>query len=271
MTDDGTVCLIAGRGDLPNRVISALRAQGKKFRSIALKNNTEGHEFTADRVIALDKWGQFREAVAEWQIEAIVFAGKIDRPPIWKLRPDATLLRYMPRLELSKVGDDALMQRLLTIFAEDFNLKILSVTQILEQAKRPSGALGRYQPDTVALDDIRRGEKVLQYVSTADFGQAVAVEGGVLLGVEAIEGTDALIQRVQPYKQKGGAGVIVKIPKTQQDKRIDLPTIGRDTIQNLHQNGFAGIAISAEDTIIVDEKAVIAWADQLGVFIYVLE
>ena len=268
MADFGSVCLIAGRGGLPNQVVSVLQARGCNFKIIAIKGNTEGHDFIADRSIALDKWGAFHDAITEWQTESVVFAGKVDRPAVWNLRPDATLLRYLPRLGLGKLGDDAVMQRLLAIFAEEFNLNILSIQEILNQDTRPFGALGRYQPDAVCFDDIQRGVEILRLMSAADFGQSIAIAGGVVLGVEAIEGTDELIRRVEPYKQSSNTGVIVKMPKIQQDNRIDPPTIGVDTIQNLHQTGFAGIAISANDTIIVDEKAVIALADQLGVFIF---
>ncbi len=271
MTDLGCVCLIAGRGALPNTVVATLKAQRRDFKTIVIQGNEEGHDFRADRSIAIDKWGQFQEAITEWGIDSIVFAGKIDRPALWKLRPDATLLHYLPRLRLGALGDDAVMQQLLAIFAEDFNLTILSVQEILAQQKRRSGALGQHQPDVATLADITRGVQALSIISAADFGQAVAVSGGVVLGVEAIEGTDNLIRRTREYKPEETCGVIVKMPKIQQDNRIDAPTIGTETIHALHRNTFAGIAISAEDTIIVDEEAVIALADQLGIFIYVTE
>ena len=265
------ICLIAGRGGLPNTVLAALEKQNRDFKTIAIKGNQEGHDFQADRTIGLDKWGQFRESFDEWNINAIVFAGKVDRPNLHKLRPDFTLVRYLPKLGLSSLGDDGVMQRLLAIFAEDFNLKILSIQEILAQEKRPIGALGHHEPDHAALSDIRRGIEILQITSAADFGQAVAVAGGVVLGLEAIEGTDNLIERTGQYRIEAQGGVIVKLPKTQQDHRIDAPTIGLETIHALENSKFSGIAISAKDTIIVDEKAVIDLANQFGLFIYVTE
>lgn len=265
------ICLIAGRGGLPNKVLAALKKQNRDFKTIAIKGNQEGHTFQADRILGLDKWGQFREAFEEWNINAVVFAGKVDRPDLHKLRPDFTLVRYLPKLGLSSLGDDGVMQRLLAIFSQDFNLKILSIQKILAQEKRPLGALGCHEPKDAALKDIERGIEILQITSAADFGQAVAVAGGVVLGVEAIEGTDNLIKRTGQYKIEGQSGVIVKLPKTQQDNRIDAPTIGLETIHALHSRKFSGIAISAKDTIIVDEKTVIDLADQFGLFIYVTE
>ncbi|NQY81884.1 MAG: UDP-2,3-diacylglucosamine diphosphatase LpxI [Alphaproteobacteria bacterium] len=261
------ICLIAGRGGLPLEIIAALKRQGAAFRVIALYGWGETQNFPVDAVLPIDKWGQFQRYFKDWQIRSVVFAGKIDRPNILTLRPDMLLLRYLPKLGLGKLGDDAVMQRMLEIFQQDFGVDILSPQNILNQCGRSCSSLGQYVPKEAENDDIHRGLLALKAMSQADFGQAIAVEGGVILGVEAIEGTDALIVRTKQFKQRDRAGVIVKMPKFQQDNRIDLPTIGTATIQAIHQAGYAGLAISAEDMVIVDEPAVVALADCLGLFL----
>jgi DUF1009 family protein len=93
------------------------------------------------------------------------------------------------------------------------------------------------------------------------------VQQGVVLGVEAIEGTDALIQRASELKRRGGGGVLVKCSKPQQDPRFDLPTLGPDTIKALAVAGFAGVAMEARKGLFIDREATIRLADEAGLFV----
>ena len=104
-----------------------------------------------------------------------------------------------------------------------------------------------------------------------DVGQSVVVQQGLVLGVEGIEGTDKLIERCGTYQRKGTGGVLVKLRKPQQDMRIDLPTIGTKTIENMHNAGLRGVAVHAGNALIVNEKEVIDLADKYKMFIVGIE
>jgi DUF1009 family protein len=112
---------------------------------------------------------------------------------------------------------------------------------------------------------------VARTLGVLDIGQAVVVQQGLVLGVEAIEGTDALIQRVGPLRRDGPGGVLVKVAKPQQDRRIDLPTIGPATIAQAAAAGLRGIAIEAGGAIILDKAATAAAADEAGLFLLGLD
>lgn len=263
------VCVIAGRGNVPVRICEALSAAGVLYRVLAVKDHAMDG-LAVDAEFEIDKCTPVLEYFREWSIVSLIFAGKVDRPNILSLRPDKTLLKYLPRLGLAHKGDDGVMQALLQIFQEDLGLQILSPQQILFQGVRAEGFLGTCQAKEQDEADIVRGVEALRSLSGADFGQTIAVAGGVVLAIEAIEGTDEMITRAGEYRRIERGGVIVKMPKVQQDNRIDAPTLGTETIHKIHQAGFGGIAISAENTLIIDQDDVIALADKLGVFIRVV-
>jgi len=131
----------------------------------------------------------------------------------------------------------------------------------------PEGVLGNIKPDDQAQLDITRGQQVLLCLSQADVGQSVIVQLGVVLGVEAIEGTDALINRTASLKREGPGGVLVKIAKAQQDNRFDLPTIGLDTVKACQAAGLRGIAVEAGRSLCLERDAVIAAANAAGIFV----
>jgi DUF1009 family protein len=141
----------------------------------------------------------------------------------------------------------------------------------LKNGTTAAGLLGRHVPDAQAKADIAHGIAVAKALGTLDIGQAVIVQQGLVLGVEAIEGTDALILRAGPLRLDGLGGVLVKIAKPQQDRRIDLPTIGPATIALANAAGLRGIAIQAGATLVLDRAELVRTADEAGVFVIAMD
>ena len=131
----------------------------------------------------------------------------------------------------------------------------------------PSGTLGALSPDDEAQADIAVACRVARAVGALDIGQAVIVQQGMVLGVEAIEGTDALLKRCRDLRREGPGGVLVKLKKPDQEARVDLPTIGPATVEGARAAGLKGIAIEAGGALVIDLPAVIAAADEAGLFI----
>ena len=129
----------------------------------------------------------------------------------------------------------------------------------------------RVKPSKEDEIDIRRGAEVAFALGRLDVGQSVVVQQGLVLGVEGIEGTDELIKRCSGYKRKGSGGVLVKLRKSEQDMRIDLPTIGLRTVENAKACGLNGIAVHAGNALVVDEAEVVKAADKAGLFIVGIE
>ena len=117
-----------------------------------------------------------------------------------------------------------------------------------------------------ALVDIKRGFEVAKGIGGLDIGQSVIVQQGMVIGVEAIEGTDALIKRCKDLQRKGKKGVLVKVKKPAQEERIDLPTVGIETVKNAFASGLRGIAIEAGATLVVDTPNVIKELDKNKMF-----
>jgi DUF1009 family protein len=146
-------------------------------------------------------------------------------------------------------------------------MRVVGIHEVMPDLLVKEGLLTKHKPDKQALADIKRGAEVAFELGCLDVGQSVIVQQGLVLGVEGIEGTDELIKRCGTYQRKGDGGVLVKLRKPQQDMRIDLPTIGTRTIENLHAAGMRGIAVHAGNALIVNEPEVIALANKYGMFI----
>src|SRR3546814_8669724 len=141
---------------------------------------------------------------------------------------------------------------------------LLAPQDLLEGLAMRPGVLGRHAPDPRVQDDIRRGVAVLRALGPADVGQAVVVQQGIVLALEAVEGTDAMLARAGGLRREGPGGALVKIAKRGQEARIDAPVIGIDTVRNAAAGGLCGIAAGAAATLVVDRDEVAAAADEAG-------
>src|SRR5919107_1904061 len=134
-------------------------------------------------------------------------------------------------------------------------------------ADLPEGPLGRVLPDALASADIRRGMQIARAIGALDIGQATVVQQGLVLGVEAIEGTDALLRRVAGLRRDGPGGVLVKAEKPGQEKRADRPTIGPQTVTLAAESGLRGVAAQAGATIVLDRAETVRRADEAHLFV----
>ena len=164
------------------------------------------------------------------------------------------------------MGDDALLKGIKELLAKE-NIEVLSPQSILKSLLTPAGILTENKPNKRDMEDIARGVFVLNTLSKADIGQAVIVQDGVVLGIEAIEGTKQLITRCKTLKLAKFGGVLVKMAKHGQDMSIDLPTIGDQTIIECVNSGLCGIALSAKTSQIIDYNKTINIANKYGLFI----
>jgi DUF1009 family protein len=177
------------------------------------------------------------------------------------------MLRMLARVGVAAwQGDDGLLKAVVRILEED-GFEVVPSQAIVQDALPPPGLLGSHAPGPEARRDIARGIAVVRALGVVDVGQCAVVQQGLVLGVEAIEGTDALLARCALLRREGPGGVLVKLVKPGQDRRVDLPTIGPVTVANALAAGLAGIAIEADGTIVVDRPATIAAADRGGLFL----
>ena len=192
--------------------------------------------------------------------------GTIRRPSFSDLVPDLRTAAFFAKLGMKSLGDDGILRALVKEIEAE-KMRVVGIHEVLPQLLVKEGILTKQKPDKQALVDISRGIEVGYELGRLDVGQSTIVQQGLVLGVEGIEGTDELIKRCSSYKRKGSAPILVKLRKPQQDMRIDLPTIGLTTIENMHKSGLKGIAIHAGNALIVDEQKVIELANKYQMFI----
>lgn len=260
--------IIAGSGDLPLRLIEAARAAGRDFYVLAIKNQADF--VLADDVphdwVRLGAAGKGLDLLRAAGVREVVFAGGIKRPSLGALMPDARMARFLAKLASKSLGDDGVLRVAVTEFeAEGF--RVIGADDLRSELVMTQGLLGRIAPDDVAWSDIRLGIRMARAIGALDIGQAVVVQQGIVLGVEGAEGTDQLIARCGRLQKEGPAAVLVKAKKPGQERRVDLPTIGPETVAAAAAAGLRGIAVEADQALILDRAAVVAEADRLGLFL----
>jgi len=260
--------VLAGGGGLPACVVAAARAQGREVFVLAFEGQTDPR--TVDGVAhGWVRLGQMAEAFRLLRaagVDEVCMIGPVRRPSLGELRPDWRAAQALARIGVRAFGDDGLLSAVVReIEGEGF--RVVGADDILDTLRARAGAYGRLGPGEADRADIARAVAVLQALGAVDVGQAAIVERGIVLGVEAIEGTDALIARCGPLRREPSGGVLVKIAKPGQERRVDLPTIGVATVAAVAGAGFAGIAIEAGRSLVVDAAAVSAAADRQDIFV----
>ena len=259
--------IVAGKGQLPLLLIEACQQQKRPFFVLALDGYAA--PLPADVPHATIRLGAVGKAFAllkQQKVKQIVMIGAVRRPSLWELRPDFRALKFLLQVGVRALGDDGLLKGIIAqIEAEGY--EVIGADQILTQHLAYKGVYGKVKPSPKAWQDIKKGFSVAKTLGLADVGQAVIVAGGLVLGVEAIEGTDALIQRCQNLRRRGTKGVLVKVKKPQQERRADLPTIGVDTVIQAARCGLQGIAVEEGAAFVVQPQEVVRQADKLGLFV----
>lgn len=260
--------IIAGGGAVPGQLIQAARSQGRDCFVLAIKNSADPAILDGvDHVwLRLGQAGRAFELLHERNVAQVVMAGPVRRPTLAEMRPDWRTARFFARIGLKALGDDGLLSAVIGEF-ESEGFKVVGAHEVLGDLLALLGSWGSVQPDPQAEADIKRAVAVAQGLGQLDVGQSVVVQQGIVLGVEAIEGTDSLLDRVGTLRRAGPGGVLVKLCKPGQDKRVDLPTVGPDTVRRAAAAGLRGIAVEAGAAIVVDLDRMIREADKAGIFI----
>lgn len=265
--------IIAGGGSLPRSLIRHCQTVGRDFFVIAIEGNADPALFN-DEIphlwIRLGQAGTGFKRFRDEKVEEVVMIGTIRRPSFKELIPDMRTTAFFTKIGVKALGDDGILRALIKEIEAE-KMRVVGIHEVMNNILVRPGILGKVKPGKDDYVDIRRGVAAAFELGRLDIGQSVIVQQGLVLGVEAIEGTDELIKRCSAYKRKGNGGVLVKLRKPQQDMRIDLPTIGTRTVENAKASGLNGLAVHAGNTLIVDEAEVIRAADKAGLFIIGIE
>jgi UDP-2,3-diacylglucosamine hydrolase len=262
------LAILAGGGTLPARIAAAVRGQRREVFVVAF----DGHTDPATVAGLPHLWSRFGAAgtiirrLHDEGVDEVVFAGPVKRPSFTELLPDWWTTRFLARVGTRALGDDGLLRAVVRELEEE-GFRVVGLHEVLKDLLTVAGPVGSLVPDAEAERDIARAAQVARALGALDVGQGAVVQQGLVLAVEAIEGTDAMLARCAGLARPGPGGVLVKVKKPNQDRRIDLPTMGVTTIEMAAAAGLRGVALEAGGSLLIDREAVADAADRLGLFV----
>lgn len=274
--DDGhKIGLVAGWGDFPLAVARSLILQGKEVHCCAIRDHADPELekiCTSYRVFGMGRMGGQAQFLRKQGVTRATMAGKIFKTMLFQNRrrliwhfPDLTFLRHFYPIYVSQTKDrrdDTLLTTVVQLYAAH-GIEFKPATDFAPELLVPQGVLTKTKPTASEQKDIAFGWKMAKQMGGLDIGQTVVVKNQAVMAVEAIEGTDACIQRAGGLCQ--GGFTVVKVAKPNQDMRFDVPTIGVSTIESIHAAGGNVLAVEADKTILLNSPATIEAANRLGI------
>jgi hypothetical protein len=266
--------IIAGSGMMPISVATAAAAAGRPVHLIALEDAADDEvENFPHTWVNIGEIGRILKVLKKEQCEDLVIIGGVRRPKMDDLRMDLGTLTNLPALLSALVGGDNSVLSSIVEFFEKKGFCVVGAHDIAPDLLASGGPMGRKRPSNQDNTDIGMAIELINAMGRFDVGQAVVVARGHVLAVEAAEGTDALLERCASVKRwspkwgKEKSGVLIKCAKPGQERRVDLPAIGPETVRRASEARLNGIAIATGDVLIAERAGVIEEADKLGLFV----
>ncbi|HUT48016.1 MAG TPA: UDP-2,3-diacylglucosamine diphosphatase LpxI [Alphaproteobacteria bacterium] len=265
--------IIAGGGPFPGYVIGQCAARGIPHFVLALKGFADPDllKNAPQGWARLGAGGRALRLLRQAGVRELTMIGSVWRPNLLQFWPDPVILGAMVRIGWRALfgGDDALIKAVIGVI-EAKGFHVVPIEAVLPELLATEGSYGRIAPDAAAERDIAHGFEIAREVGRADVGQGAVVEQGVVLAREDASGTDAMLARLagqDKHERKGPGGVLVKAAKPDQQRKVDLPTIGAGTVEAAAAAGLRGIAIEAGSALVVDRDRVVAAANEAGLFV----
>ncbi|MDP3736875.1 MAG: UDP-2,3-diacylglucosamine diphosphatase LpxI [Hyphomonadaceae bacterium] len=262
--------IIAGGGALPRTLAEHARATSRPVYILGLRGFADPalwSEFGGAEA-AMGEIGKGIRLLRDAGCKDVVFAGTIKRPELSDLKFDFHGATLLPELAVAAgKGDDALLRVVLGAF-EKAGFRIIGADDVLGNLLAPTGPLGSLGPSQQDWVDIRKAAEAAAAIGAKDVGQGAVSRNGAILATETQDGTDAMLRRVAEASAGAKGGVLVKRPKPQQERRIDLPTIGVQTLRGAHAAGLSGIVVEAGGALVMNRAELQTEADRLGLFVY---
>lgn len=266
--------IIAGAGVLPKLLAEATVRNGDTAVIVDFGTTDLPWAGSYDVISAqFERAGSLFQALRKNNVEEVVFGGGMSRPKLNPIKMDRAFIAMAPKLlRAIKGGDDGLL-RLIAGWFESEGFKVVAAQNVMQDLIAPAGVWGKHRPSEADDLDTDRGVLLLDALAPQDVGQACVVSGGLCFGIETIQGTDALLEFVKNTPSSlnppsiTAQGVLVKIPKKNQERRMDLPSIGVDTIKAAKEAGLSGIAVMENGALVLGMNEVVEAADAAGLFI----
>ena len=262
------LAIIAGNGSIPFYLIEECKKIGREYCLIIIEGHGKelSEKYEPDYIVSLSKMGRAVKYVKNIGIKHILMVGGVKRPSLKNIIPDLWTAKFLTTISSKVSGDNSVLSKL-TKALEKEGFIIVAPEEILPNLICPKGTLGKVKPNQQNNEDISTGYRVAKIIGANDIGQSIIIENGLVIAVEAAEGTDRMIKRSLILKKEKKAGVLIKVIKPMQDRRIDRPVIGIDTIKAAKKAGLDGIALESNEILILNYSDVILYADEEGLFV----
>ena len=262
--------LIVGESSLPIFVINKLLKKNVEFLILDLTKFHVYKKYENSYSLKITELGKAISILKKNNCKNIIFIGKVDRPEISLLKFDRKALFYLPRLFLAfKKGDGNILKEIIKIFQEN-KINVVNSMKFTPELIFKEKAINNVKINSSDKSSVSKGVNVIKSLSKFDIGQSVVINNGYVLAIEGPEGTDETIKRSlylsKKYKLKHKS-ILIKFPKANQDLRVDLPTIGLDTVKNCIKSNIKGIAVKRSQNIILDKDKIISLAKKNNFFI----
>jgi len=262
--------VIAGGGALPVRIVAACAARGADHHVIRLTGASDpGLYDSPGDDCAIGEAGKIIRILKQENCDAAVFAGIVQRPDFSALKADWRGAALLPKIIAAAARGDGAILSVLVDTLESEGLIVIGVEEAVQELTARPGAFGALSPQESNFADMRKAADIVHALGPYDVGQGAVVANGLVLAIEAAEGTDEMLDRCASLPNGiGRGGVLVKRPKPGQELRIDLPVIGAETIRRAAKAGLAGVAVEAGVALIIDVDEVATLANEAGLFVY---
>ena len=262
--------LIVGESNLPRFLINKLLKKNVKFLILDLTKNNIYKKYKNSYSLKITQLGKAISILNKNNCKKIIFIGKVKRPEISLLKFDRKVLFYFPRLfSAFKKGDGNILKEVIKIFKEN-KINVINSMKFTPELIFKEKAINNVIMNSSDKSSVSKGVNLIRSLSKFDIGQSVVINNGYVLAIEGPEGTDETIKRSlylsKKYRLKHKS-ILIKFPKANQDLRVDLPTIGLDTVKNCIKSNIKGIAVKRSQNIILDKDRIIDLAKKNNFFI----
>jgi DUF1009 family protein len=258
--------LFLGDTDFSEVVLKKIKKLKKKYFIIDFSKNNKFKNDRNSHRISIGKFGKIIRLIKEKKSKKVLFAGKIAKPKFSTLRLDLKGVYYMPGiLKAAKLGDAAIIKAIIKILDNE-NIKVISSIFFNQELTVKSGNYTKLKPNMSDSNSIKKGISYFNKLNNLDHIQAVIVKDNAILAIEDRQGTKKMLSKLN----KNSQGILIKQPKNKQDLRMDLPTIGLQTLKDCKKYGLKGIVLKSKKNIFLDKAKCISFANENKIFIKVI-
>ena len=259
--------LFLGEKKLPIEILKKLKKNKVKYFIIDLTKNNKFKKDKNSYFISIGKFGKILNLIKSKKCKKVIFAGNIAKPKISSLKLDLKGIYYMPRIiRASKIGDAAILKELIKILSEH-KIKVIKLNFFNPELSLSKGNYTLINPNKFEVLDIKKGIDYLNKLNAHNHTQGIIFRSGKVVAKETSKGTKKMIQKIK--KTKILEGMLIKFPKKKQDLRVDLPTIGLETLKDCIKIGIKGIVLKSKENIILDKIKCINFANKNKMFVSV--